>query len=170
MSGTVISRRKFVAWVTGGIGAIITAVVGLPAIAYVIGPSLRKQETGDWRPLGPLSQVEASTEPVLFTLSHTIEAGWRRTVKKEMIYVQQLPNRELLAHSNVCTHLSCLVRWQADAQRFFSPCHNGVFDRIGDVVSGPPPRPLDRYQVKVEDGLIWVGQLYRVANNQGGSV
>ncbi len=31
MSGTVISRRKFVAWVTGGIGSVISAVVDLPA-------------------------------------------------------------------------------------------------------------------------------------------
>ncbi len=162
MSETMISRRKFVAWVTGGIGAIMSAVVGLPAIAYLIGPSLRKQETGGWQPLGPLSQVQASTEPVSFTLSHVIEAGWRRTVKKETIYVQQLPDGELLAHSNICTHLSCIAHWQAEEQRFFCPCHDGVYDRMGNVVSGPPPRPLDRYQVKVEDGQIWVGERYRV--------
>ena len=167
MSGTVISRRKFVAWVTGGIGAIISAVVGLPAIGYVISPALRRREARDWQPLGPLSRVEASSEPVLFTLSHVIEAGWRKTLKKEMIYVQQLPNGELVAHSNVCTHLSCLVHWEPEAQRFFSPCHAGVFNRVGNVVSGPPPRPLDRYEVKVEDGQIWVGKLYRVTGNQG---
>jgi len=162
----VISRRKFVAWVTGGIGAVMTTIMGLPAIAYIIGPSLRRQETEGWQPLGPLSQVEASTEPVLFTLSHVIEAGWRRTIKKEMVYVQQLPGGDLLAHSNVCTHLSCLVHWEPEAQRFFSPCHGGVFDRTGNVVSGPPPRPLDRYEVKVEDGLVWVGKRYRVIDNQ----
>jgi Rieske Fe-S protein len=165
MSGTVISRRTFVAWVTSGIGAVISVTVGLPAIGYIISPalhSLRSEEPRDWQPLGPLSQVEASSEPVLFTLSHVIEAGWRKTLKKEMIYVQQLPNGELVAHSNVCTHLSCLVHWEPEAQRFFSPCHAGVFDRMGNVVSGPPPRPLDRYEVRVEDGQIWVGKLYRV--------
>ena len=162
----MISRRKFVAWVTGGTGAIMCAVLGLPGIAYLIGPSLRKQETGDWQPLGPLSQIEASTEPVLFILTHPIEAGWKKTIKKEIVYVQQLPNGELLAHSNACTHLSCIAHWEAEAQQFFCPCHDGVYDRIGNVVSGPPPRPLDRYEVKVEDGQIWVGQRYRVTGHQ----
>jgi menaquinol-cytochrome c reductase iron-sulfur subunit len=159
----MISRRKFVAWVTAGVGAIMSAVVGLPGIVYAVSPALRKRETGGWQPLGPLSRVEASSEPVLFTMSHVIEDGWRKTNKKDMVYVQQLPNGELLAHSNVCTHLSCLVHWEAGAQRFFSPCHAGVFDRIGNVVSGPPPRPLDRYEVKVEDGQIWAGNRYRVS-------
>lgn len=77
----MISRRKFVAWVTGGTGAIMCAVLGLPGIAYLIGPSLRKQETGGWQPLGPLSQIEASTEPVLFILTHLIEADWRKMIK-----------------------------------------------------------------------------------------
>ncbi len=170
MSRTKISRREFVGWVTAGVGAIVSAVVGLPGIAYIIGPSLRKQETGGWQPLGPLSQVETSTEPVLFTLSHLIEAGWKKTIKKEIVYVQQLPNGELLAHSNQCTHLSCIAHWEAEQQQFFCPCHDGVYDRIGNVVSGPPPRPLDRYQVKVENGQVWVGERYQVRHNQETSV
>jgi Rieske Fe-S protein len=144
----------------------MSAVLGLPAIAYIIGPSLRKQEPGAWQPLGPLSQVESSTEPVLFTLSYLIEAGWRKTPKKEIVYVQHLPNGELLAHSNQCTHLSCIAHWEADQQRFFCPCHDGVYDRMGNVVSGPPPRPLDRYEIKVDEGMIWVAQRYRVTRNQ----
>ena len=59
MGKTVISRRRFVAWVTGSIGAIVSTVVGIPAIGYVIGPSLRKRDIEGWQPLGPLSQVEA---------------------------------------------------------------------------------------------------------------
>lgn len=166
----MISRRRFVAWVMGGIGAIMSAVVGLPAIGYLIGPSLRKQETTGWQPLGPLSQVEASTEPIRYILTQVIQAGWRKTLKKETIYVQQMPSGDLLAHSNQCTHLSCIAHWEPEAQRFFCPCHDGVYDRLGNVVSGPPPRPLDRYQVKVEDGQIWVGERYRVTDKQGGLV
>ncbi len=170
MSQAKISRRKFVAWVTAGVGAIMSAALGLPAVAYIIGPSLRKQEIGGWQPVGPLSQVQTSTEPVLFSLSHLIEAGWRKTIKKEIVYVQQLADGKLLAHSNQCTHLSCLAHWEAEAQRFFCPCHDGVFDRLGNVVSGPPPRPLDRYQVKAEEKQIWVGERYRVTEKQETSV
>jgi nitrite reductase/ring-hydroxylating ferredoxin subunit len=60
------------------------------------------------------------------------------------------------ALSTVCPHLGCRVRWQGDQQRFFCPCHNGVFDREGKVVSGPPPRPLDRYDVEVIEGSVYL--------------
>jgi Rieske Fe-S protein len=62
----------------------------------------------------------------------------------------------LRALSTVCPHLGCRVRWEADRQRFFCPCHNGVFDREGRVVSGPPPRPLDRYDVETVDGCVYL--------------
>lgn len=58
--------------------------------------------------------------------------------------------------SNVCTHLGCHVRWIADKNKFFCPCHNGVFDKYGNVVSGPPPRPLDRYEVKARDAQLYI--------------
>jgi Rieske Fe-S protein len=61
---------------------------------------------------------------------------------------------KLRAISTVCTHLGCRVRWEGD--RFFCPCHNGVFDREGKVVSGPPPRPLERYDVEVVDGSVYL--------------
>jgi Rieske Fe-S protein len=48
------------------------------------------------------------------------------------------------------------VRWIADRKQFLSPCHNGVFDIHGNVVSGPPPRPLDRYEVKVENDQLFL--------------
>jgi Rieske Fe-S protein len=64
--------------------------------------------------------------------------------------------RDFIAMSNICTHLGCRVRWVAERQEFFCPCHNGVYDKLGNVVSGPPPKPLDRYAVKVEDDQIMV--------------
>ena len=64
--------------------------------------------------------------------------------------------RDFLAMSNICTHLGCRVRWIADQEQFFCPCHNGVFDKDGTVVSGPPPRPLDRYEVKVEGETVYI--------------
>lgn len=51
---------------------------------------------------------------------------------------------QLRAFSPVCTHLGCLVHWEANVRKFVCPCHKGVFDADGKVVSGPPPRPLER--------------------------
>jgi Rieske Fe-S protein len=62
-----------------------------------------------------------------------------------------------------CTHLGCPVSWDDKTEKFYSPCHGGMFDIEGNVLAGPPPRPLDRYTSRVQDGVLWAGQLYRVA-------
>ena len=68
----------------------------------------------------------------------------------------RLPGDRLHAMSQKCTHLSCVVYYEADTQQMVCPCHEGVFDaRTGDVVSGPPQRPLGRIDVEVRDGVVW---------------
>lgn len=69
---------------------------------------------------------------------------------------------ELRAFSAVCTHLGCIIKWQPAANSlWFCPCHKGTYDRDGHVVSGPPPRPLKRYEVAVRDGKVFVKIPYR---------
>ncbi len=63
---------------------------------------------------------------------------------------------QLLAFSAVCTHLGCLVHWDSQAERFVCPCHHGVYDTDGNVVSGPPPRPLERIKLAIEGDQIFV--------------
>lgn len=55
----------------------------------------------------------------------------------------------LVALSAICTHLTCTVRYDGDTGTLFCPCHNGRFDLSGNVLSGPPPRPLETYTVEV---------------------
>nr|WP_217267284.1 ubiquinol-cytochrome c reductase iron-sulfur subunit [Thermanaeromonas sp. C210] len=63
---------------------------------------------------------------------------------------------EYKAFSRVCTHLGCIVAWKEEEQVFECPCHGGVFDAEGKVVKGPPPEPLHRLAVWVENGLVMV--------------
>lgn len=58
--------------------------------------------------------------------------------------------------SGICTHLGCIVRWEDQKNHFLCPCHQGVFSKTGEVISGPPPRALDEFQVKVEDNLVFI--------------
>ena len=51
------------------------------------------------------------------------------------------------AFSRRCTDLGCLVSWNRERQQFVCPCHQGVFDKTGRNIAGPPPRPLDRFEV-----------------------
>jgi len=51
------------------------------------------------------------------------------------------------AFSATCTHLGCIVQYRGDLQEIWCACHNGVYDLNGRNVSGPPPRPLEVYEV-----------------------
>ena len=63
---------------------------------------------------------------------------------------------EVRAFSAVCTHLGCIVRWEGPMEHLYCPCHNGMFDRDGSVVGGPPPRPLERFPVDIREGQVFV--------------
>jgi cytochrome b6-f complex iron-sulfur subunit len=52
--------------------------------------------------------------------------------------------------SRVCTHLGCLVNYDKARQLLICPCHNGIYDLNGNVVSGPPPRPLPTFSFKIK--------------------
>jgi len=63
----------------------------------------------------------------------------------------------LMALSSQCTHLGCLVNWDANRREFLCPCHGGRYDTLGRPLSGPPPAPLDILPLKIEGGMIHVG-------------
>ena len=58
--------------------------------------------------------------------------------------------------SGVCTHLGCIVRWEEQKGRFYCPCHQGIFSKTGKVTGGPPPRPLDEYEVEIDKNLVFI--------------
>lgn len=145
-----ISRRSFMSVVTWAIGALISAGLGIPAIAYIVGPALQREEAQEWIRLGSTAKVELGT-PTLFKTRIERKTGWIVNEEELSVYVLTDNGRDFIAMSNICTHLGCRIRWVADTEQFFCPCHNGVFDKDGEIVAGPVPRPLDRYEVKVED-------------------
>jgi Rieske Fe-S protein len=65
---------------------------------------------------------------------------------------------QLVALTAVCTHLTCTVRYESDSGTVYCPCHNGRFDLAGNVISGPPPAPLERYKVDVVGDDIFVSK------------
>lgn len=67
------------------------------------------------------------------------------------------PDKGYIALSRVCTHLGCLVDYQPDRKRMLCPCHAGTYDLSGAVISGPPPKPLQQFPLKVEGDSIIIG-------------
>jgi cytochrome b6-f complex iron-sulfur subunit len=62
----------------------------------------------------------------------------------------------LLALRQKCTHLGCAAQWNEDAQRFQCRCHGSEFDRVGDVLAGPAPRPLDLLPITIENEEVYI--------------
>ena len=71
-------------------------------------------------------------------------------------YLVRYQNGGFLAISLKCSHLGCSVIWDAGEQSFRCPCHASSFDKHGNVVNPPAPRPLDIYPVVIEGGLVKV--------------
>jgi menaquinol-cytochrome c reductase iron-sulfur subunit len=149
------NRRDFLATVTWAIGALLGAGLGIPAVAYIIGPTLQHEQMEVWIPVGSTSKVELGT-PTLFKANIVRQTGWITNEEQLSAYLLTEDGRDYVAMSNICTHLGCRVRWIADQSQFFCPCHNAIFAKDGSVVSGPPPRPLDRFEVKVEAGTLYI--------------
>ncbi len=152
---TQISRRRFNAITVWAIGGLISAGMAVPAIAYIIGPALQSSKAQDWVRLGSTSKVELGM-PTLFKVTVEQQTGWIKNEQEISVYVLTEDGRDYVALSNICTHLGCRVRWVTDRNQYICPCHNGQFDKQGVVVAGPPPRPLDRYQVRVEDDQLFI--------------
>lgn len=149
-----ISRRDILGLAVFAIGGLIGLGYLIPAIAYIISPARQKSDLEDWIRLGAASKVEMGT-PTLFKANIERQTGWIINKGEISVYVITEDGRDFVAMSNICTHLGCRVRWIDDQDSFFCPCHNAVFDKEGQVVSGPPPRPLDRFDTKVENDQLY---------------
>ena len=150
-----LGRQDFLKLSIAAVGATIGAGMGLPAVAYVVGPALKKDQAQNWIQLGAVSKIPLG-EPTLFKFKIQTQTGWIVDEREISVYILTDDGREFAALSNICTHLGCRVRWIADNQQFFCPCHNAAFDKEGNILAGPPPRPLDRFEVKVEDGQLFI--------------
>jgi len=152
-----LSRRGFVAGMVGFLGGIISVLIGIPAIGYWLAPGLKsfRATRDEWVPLGLVEDLTPG-EPKLFSFTRTKQVGWERTAQSYGIYVIKKSDGSLDVFSNICTHLSCRVSWKEDMGIFQCPCHDGRFAKDGSIIAGPQPRPLDRFEYKVEDGTLMI--------------
>ncbi|MFQ6071976.1 MAG: ubiquinol-cytochrome c reductase iron-sulfur subunit [Methanosarcinales archaeon] len=144
-----IARRKFMKYLASvpiiavGISSIATALryIWPPDVAIAGQGKVLVAEVGD------LKKLDAA----------------KFTYYQQPAFLVLHENGEYTANSAVCTHLGCIVKWEPDMNmpdypkpHFHCPCHRGIYDEYGKVISGPPPRPLPKYKVSVEDGKIYV--------------
>jgi menaquinol-cytochrome c reductase iron-sulfur subunit len=75
--------------------------------------------------------------------------------------VTRLKGGQVVAFAPQCTHLGCAYHWDEKNQNFLCPCHTSTFALDGRVLEGPAPRPLDRYESRVENGRLLLGRVIR---------
>jgi menaquinol-cytochrome c reductase iron-sulfur subunit len=152
-----IERRRFYLTFIYGLWALISAALAAPALLYLLLPP--KVRGGiEWVDAGEVSQLQPKI-PVERVFRRNRTDGWKITSEKETAWVVQLPDQKIVAFGPQCTHLGCAYHWEEATGEFLCPCHSSVFSLSGAVVSGPAPRPLDRYDVKIENGKLLLGTL-----------
>jgi cytochrome b6-f complex iron-sulfur subunit len=72
------------------------------------------------------------------------------------LYLIRHDDGGFLALSLICSHLSCSVLWEENKKQFVCPCHSSTFDKYGNVLNSPAPRPLDYFPVIIEEGKVKV--------------
>lgn len=139
-----MDRRKFVNYFLGASLAGAAASFLYPVIRYILPPKqveavVKKIAAAKVGEIAPNTSklFKFGTSPAV--LIHTLEGEFR-------------------AFSAICTHLTCTVFYEGDTETIFCPCHNGRFDLAGNVISGPPPRPLESFAVEISGDEIFVSK------------
>jgi menaquinol-cytochrome c reductase iron-sulfur subunit len=152
-SGT--TRRGFYMVAIYGLWGIITAALGVPALIYLLVPP-RVRRQSEWVDAGDISQLTPGM-PVEMAFRRNRVDGWKVTSEKSTAWVVKMPNSQVVAYAPGCTHLGCPYHWDQSKNEFICPCHNSVFALDGKVLDGPAPRPLDRFQTKIQGNQLLLG-------------
>nr|WP_275980177.1 ubiquinol-cytochrome c reductase iron-sulfur subunit [Halalkalibacter alkaliphilus] len=153
-----VSRRQFLTYTLTGVGGFMAAGMLMPMARFALDPALKAGAESDL--IYVCDVDELTEEPQTFRFSfEQVDAWYESEVTREaFIYIR---DNSVTALSPTCTHLGCTVAYGTqEPDEFYCPCHFGRFDRDGINVPGTPPqRPLDAYDVVVEDGKVYLGQI-----------
>jgi menaquinol-cytochrome c reductase iron-sulfur subunit len=126
---------------------------------YLLFPP-KVQRSGQWVDAADLTQIQPKVpEEVVFRRNRV--DGWKVNSEKSTAWVVKVADNQAIAFAPQCTHLGCAYHWDEANKNFLCPCHTSTFDIDGKVLSGPAPRPLDRYMVKVEGTKLLIGELQK---------
>lgn len=121
------------------LGALLGVFALRPAARAASDRWVRAASLIELKPGAPLARV----------LSVPRADGWYRERVRQTVFLVR-DGDAVKALSATCTHLGCQVTWDGEGKRFRCPCHGGAYDARGRVIEGPPPRPLDTIDVRVE--------------------
>ena len=147
-----ISRRRFFVRITVAVGAVIGALVGVPVVGFIFAPLVRPAKPL-WRAVGKVDSFPIG-QTVKVDFNDPSPLPWSGITAKTAAWLRRVCENDFIAFSINCRHLGCPVRWVDGAKLFMCPCHGGAYYEDGTVAAGPPPEPLARYPVRVNDGQV----------------
>lgn len=136
------SRRRFVDYLLGTSAFATLVAIFYPIFRFLIPPEI----------------VEAQQNSVVAGKANDIPVNSGKIFKfgsKPGLLVRT-QSGDFKAFSASCTHLDCIVQYDPNSKQIICACHNGVYDLTGKNISGPPPRPLDEFTVKLSGDDITV--------------
>ena len=134
-------------FVRGAATAVGAALAALAGVIVVPPASARARR---WIKAARVSDLEPGV-PTPIVVTATRHDGWHRARKPRVVFLTlNATGDQVRALSSTCTHLGCRVSWNSQANHFECPCHQGIYDRDGRVVSGPPPAPLPQVGVRLD--------------------
>ena len=164
--GESVTRRNAFIVSSQVLTGVAGAAVVLPTIAFALAPVFTPFEVR-WEAVGTTDEFTNETyRAVVFTETLGIGEAGKTTayVRQGSSDIEGETDDGYVAISTRCAHLGCPVRYVQSAENFICPCHGGVYDFQGKRIGGPPPRPLDRFQTRVRDGLVEIGPRFSVTN------
>ena len=150
-------RRTFLARVSAACAAVTALLVGFPVIRSFVSPTLPKPRPDGWVKVADDIALLDVGVPIRVNFVQAEQDAWveSRTLNGVWLYTED--GEKFKAYNGHCTHLGCSYIYDKNLQHFFCPCHRGQFDvKTGDVLAGPPPRPLDELQVEIRDSAVFV--------------
>lgn len=147
MADNKSTRRGFLEIILGG-GVLATlGAVLYPITKYIIPPAAGEAKLSQLKLDFSRADIEAEPKKAKY-FKYGRSLG--------IIYLTD--KNELRALTATCTHLDCTVQHRPDLGIIWCSCHNGRYDLDGNNISGPPPRPLEKYVVKETDDVIFVSR------------
>ncbi len=151
-----VTRRRFLK-LASAVSALLSGIfIAVPSLRAFLSPAFARPKKSVWVKVAEADLVDIAT-PVKADFVEVTNDAWveSRTLRTVWLYTED--GEAFTAYSGVCTHLGCSVGFDAAKKQYHCPCHHGLFDiKTGAVLGGPPPRPLDKLPVKVEDGAVHV--------------
>ncbi|MBB6175556.1 menaquinol-cytochrome c reductase iron-sulfur subunit [Anoxybacillus tengchongensis] len=162
-----VSRRQFLNYTLTGVGGFMAAGILSPMVRFALDPILKEEAGQDMVAVAQVKDI--TTEPQRFDFKVKVKDAWYESEEPRSAWVFKDENGDIVALSPICKHLGCTVNWngeKSNPNRFFCPCHYGLYEKDGtNVPNTPPPAPLDRYEYEVKDGTLYLGK----AKPQGGA-